>query len=171
MAISLKGIEKEVMKERKDINNIEEDLKIMRKRLVEKEPPHFSKRDIINAFFGALIIGLTFVFKGALIDTISRISTYYLALIILSTLIILSVQLYFVEYTKVKDKEHRPIFQFLIKRLATLYLIALIVSVYLIYIFNIDHAIGGFTNVFKLVIVISMPCSIGAAIPSLIKQY
>ena len=170
MSSSLKKIEKTVKLEEKEIEAIEKSLNKMKKELIEKVPPHFSKRDIINAFFGALIIGLTFIFKGALIETVSAISTKYIIIIIISTLIILSIQIYFIGYSRVKNKKQRPFAQFLVKRLSTLYLIAFIVSFYLVYIFQIEHAVGSFTNALKLVAIVSMPCAIGAALPSLIKN-
>lgn len=166
----LKKIEKEIKKEKQELHYIEKKVGEIEKEIVEKEPPHFSKKDIITAFFGALIIGLTFVFKGSLVQQVLNLTLIHLSLVVTSTLVILSIQIYFIGYKKVKDKKHRDFPQFLMKRLTTLYIIALIVSLYLVYIFNIDHVVGGFLNAFKLVVVLSMPCSIGAAIPSLIKQ-
>ena len=171
MRTPLKKIEKEIRKEKKDIERIERNVGKIKKELVEKDQPHFSKRDIINAFFGALLIGLTFVFKGRLVETVLALSVSYIILIIISTLFILSVQIYFIGYSRVKDKKHRHFGSFWVKRLLTLYIIALIVSFYLVYTFNVENALGSFVTAFKLVIVISMPCAIGAAIPSLIKQY
>jgi len=167
---SLNRIEKAIKKEKKDIKHIERKVSDIKKEISRKEPPHFSKKDIVHAFFGALIIGLTFVFKGKLIDVVSTLSGKHIVLIIASTLVILSTQIYFIRYTKVKDKKHRHFLQFLMKRIVTLYIIALIVSFYLVYIFHIEYVVGNFMNAFKLVIVISMPCAIGAAIPGLFKQ-
>lgn len=166
----LKKIEKAIKKEKRDLKEIGEKIDEIEKEIVEKEPPHFSKKDIINAFFGALIIGLTFVFKGSLIQQVLSLTSIHVILVVISTLIILSVQIYFIGYKKVRDKKHRNFSQFLMKRLVTLYIIAIVVSLYLVYIFNVNYVVGGFLNAFKLVVVLSMPCSIGAAIPSLIKQ-
>ncbi len=166
----LKKIEKEIRREKRELKQIEKKIDCIEKEVVEKEPPHFSKKDIITAFFGALIIGLTFVFKGSLVQQVLNLTLIHIILVVISTLAILSIQIYFIGYRKVKDKKHRNFPQFLIKRLVTLYIIALVVSLYLVYIFNVNHVIGGFLNSLKLVVVLSMPCSIGAAIPSLIKQ-
>ena len=80
MAGSLKRIEKEVRKEKKEIRDIEKNLKSIKQSLVRGEPPHFSKKDVMNAFFGALIIGLTFVFKGTLIETALNISLFNISI-------------------------------------------------------------------------------------------
>ena len=140
----LKKLEKAIKKEKKEIDYIEKQISEIKEEVVEKEPPHFSKKDIITAFFGALIIGLTFVFKGSLVHQVLNLTLIHIILVVISTLAILSIQIYFIGYKKVKDKKHRDFPQFLIKRLVTLYIIALVVSLYLVYIFNVNHVIGGF---------------------------
>jgi len=164
-------IDKALKKEKKALEEIEKDIECIKEEVVARDIPHFSKQDVINAFFGALIIGLTFVFKGALVRTTLTLSVTHISLIILSTLFILSIQIYYMRYKKVKDKRQRHFTQFWFKRLITLYLIAMVVSAYLVYIFNIETALGSLIDAAKLIIVISMPCAIGAAVPSLLKKY
>ena len=61
-------IRRDIKKEKKDLDIIENDVKHLTERLIERRPDHFSKRDVINAFFGALFLGLTFMFKGLLVE-------------------------------------------------------------------------------------------------------
>lgn len=160
-----------IEKEEKEIEEIEHDISYIRDKLIEKRPSTFSKRNVVNAFFGSLIIGMTFMFKGNLIRVIENLQIYHVFLIISSTLLILTAQIYFISYTRVKNKKKRPFRQFLFKRLTSLYLITWIVSIYLVYIFSINSFYSSLFETFKMTIVLSMPCAIGAAVPSLLKQY
>ncbi len=167
-------VQKEVVRqELEELKCIEDDVKYMREKLLEKRPSHFSKRDIINAFVGSLILGLTFILKGGLIKTAVKLTTMHIELIIASTLGMLMVEIYFISYSRVKNKSERKLGQFMTKRLFTLYSITLIVSFYLIYILNLNNSeyIATFADVLKVAVVVAMPCAIGAAIPSLLKQY
>ena len=156
----------------KELRAIEKDVNLLKKKLLEKRPSPFSKRDIINAFFGALLIGLTFSVKGALIRTAEGLNLTHVILIVVSTLLILVGEIYFIGYSRVPDKWRRKPGQFIMKRLTTLYFIAILVSIYLVYIFGIYNQLeNGLYDVFKLVILMSMPCAIGAAVPSLMKQF
>lgn len=154
-----------------EISEIKKEVLAIKKRLVEKVPEHFSKQDAVNAFFGALFLGLTFLFKGALIQVGLNITWDNIAIIITSTLFILSTQIYFIGYKRVHNPEERPFGQFLIKRLFTVYGIAFIVSFYLLYIFGFLVLVGTFANLIKLTLILSMPCSIGAAVGDLLKKY
>ncbi len=154
-----------------EIAEIKGELHQIKKRLVEKVPDHFSKQDVVNAFFGALFLGLTFLFKGALIQVGLNILWDNVVIIVTSTLFILSTQIYFIGYKRVKNPEERPFGQFLFKRLTAIYGIALVVSFYLLYIFGFLTLLGSFTNLIKLTLLLSMPCSIGAAVGDLLKKY
>ena len=154
-----------------DIYHIEREIHNLYEKLYEKRHSHFHFRDIINAFVGSLILGLTFVFKGSLIDLSLTLTKVNLSFIILVTAVILTFQIYFMGYSRVKYKQRRRFGQFWAKRFFTLYFIAILVSFVLVYLFNMDAVAGNFTNVIKIVIAVSMPCAIGAAIPSLLKHY
>lgn len=166
-------MEQYVKKEQHEIEKIEEDIDLLRGKLVEKYPSHFSKRDIINTFFGALIIGLTFIMKGAVVQTAEHLTKTNAMLIVVSTIVILTSEIYWIGYSRVSSAErrHRNFFQFWTKRLVTLYGIAIIVSIYLVYIFGVDKFFSSQQGVFNVVILLSMPCAIGAAIPHLLKKY
>ena len=167
----LSCIERELRREEKELQEIDNAVLLMREKMIEKHPSKFSGRNVINAFFGALIIGLTFTFKGNLIGVVHSVRLIHIVLIILSTLIILTAEIYFISYTRVKNKKERPFYKFWAKRTITLYIVTLLVSIYLVHIFGLNSFFDNFFETLKMVIVISMPCSIGAAIPSLLKQY
>ena len=117
------------------------------------------------------MIGSTFLFNGLLIQVGLNVPWENVAIILTSTLFILSAQIYFIGYKRVENKKERPFGQFLMKRLITIYGIALVVSFYLLFIFGFERLIGSFDNMIKLTLVMSMPCSIGAAIGDLLKKY
>ena len=154
-----------VLKIEKQINEIYE-------KVLEKRPSHFRKRDIINAFFGSLIFGLTFIFKGNLIQIALTLTTQHLWTIVIITSLCLTGEIYFIGYTRVKDKVERPFGQFWCKRFVTLYGIEMLVSLGLVYLFNMNMIIANNPlAILQLVVAVSMPCAVGAAIPGLLKQY
>jgi uncharacterized membrane protein len=83
----------------------------------------------------------------------------------------LSTEIYFIGYTHVRNKKERPFGQFYAKRLVTTYGIAVTVSFFLSYIFGIIYLVDTFEQFMKIVLLISMPCSIGAAVGNLLKKY
>ncbi len=156
-----------------EMGKIERDIEFLREKLLEKHPSHFSNRDIINTFFGSLIIGLTFIMKGAVVATAKQLSRQHLLLIVISTIAILTCEIYWIGYSRVsrRERKKRGFFQFWAKRITALYGIALIVSVYLVYIFGVNQFFITQQGVFNIVILMSMPCAVGAAIPHLLKKY
>ena len=171
MTLRTDQIREEFEREEKEVIEIKEMVRRMKEKVLDKNPSHFSRRDIINASFGSLIIGLAFVFKGAVAKVARNLDVLHIELIILSTFLILIAEIYFVGYSRVKEKTTRHFGEFMTKRLVTIYFVAIISSFFLIYIFNIDKNLPTFFDVMKMVVLLSMPCSVGAAIPSLLKQY
>lgn len=153
------------------IDKIAKDIELLKKEVLPKEPEHFSTRDIIHAFFGALVVGLTFMFKGSLIDNTLSLSWNNIFVIITTTIIIIALEVYFIGYTRVKNKKKRRPGQFVLKRLFAVYLITITVALFLTNIFGISSIAGSASNIFKLVFVLSMPCGIGAALADLFKKY
>lgn len=154
-----------------EISEIKREIHKVNNKLVEKVPEHFSKKDAVNAFFGAMFLGLTFLFKGSLISIGLELTWPNILVIVTSTLFILSTQIYFIGYKRVSNPEERPFGQFLFKRLVTIYGIALCVSFYLLYIFGFLTLVGSLPNLVKLTLILSMPCSIGAAVGELLRKY
>lgn len=166
-------LEQYLKKEEREIYQIERDIELLRGKLIEKHPSHFSTRDIINTFFGSLLIGFTFVMAGGLVPTAEKLTPMHAWVIVISTVLILTSEIYWIGYSRVSSEErrHRAFFQFWGKRFVTLYGIAIIVSVVLVHIFGIDQFFTSQQGVFNVVILLSMPCAVGAAIPHLLKKY
>lgn len=150
-----------------------QDIKTIKNKLIVKEPKHFGIKDIIHSFFGSLIFALTFALKGLLVEVGLLLTNLQQILIVVSTLIILTGEIYFFGYVKVTKKEERKFFQFWFKRLTTFYLIAILVSFFVICIYglqNLPNIGNNFDNILKLVIVVSMPAAIGAGLSDLVKR-
>ncbi len=166
-----KDLERHIEKEEEEINKIERQIINLTEKLLEKRPSQFSQRDIVNAFFASLLVGLTFVFKGAMISTAVSLKTYHLLLILASTILVLTAEIYYVGYSRVREKARRRFGQFWLKRFSTFFTISILTAAYLIYVFGINNVLGSNENIIKTIIMLSMPCAVGAAIPGLLKQY
>jgi len=164
-------IKKEVEKEKKDVAEIEKNIELLKDKLLEKRPSHFSRRDIANATFGSLLVGIAFVLKGAVIRTATYLTSMNIVLIIVSTIVILLSQIYFISYTRVKKKHERNVISFFAKRFFSLYIIAIIVSFFLIYVMGVNYQFDTFSDTMKAVVLLSMPSAVGAAVPNLLKKY
>ncbi|MBN2458422.1 DUF2391 family protein [Candidatus Woesearchaeota archaeon] len=166
-------VERDLKKEEKEIELIEKNISRINDKLLDKVPSRFSIRDVINAVFGSLIMGITFTLKGGTIMTAVNLHPCNIVVIVAATLLVLIAEIYFISYTRVRDKSSRRLGQFLTKRLFSLYGITLSVSFMLVYLFNLqnNYLVITFNDVLKLVILVSFPCAIGAAVPSLLKKY
>lgn len=171
----------------KEFEKVERELEKIELELVEKSPHHFSTRDVVNAFFGAFLVAITFIFKGNFIRMAFSLPWENVVFVVLFTLLFLSAEIYFIGYKKVTDKNNRKPFQFLFKRLVTFYGVGILVSGLLIFLFNIEHiAVSDFLlsnafgmqgipasveNIQKLLLILAFPASIGAGISDLVKKY
>ncbi len=153
------------------IQQIAKDVKHIKAHLIEKVPDHFSKKHLIGAFFGAMLLGLTFMFKGLLYQISLSLTTFRLVLIVVATIIALSAEIYFIGYARVKNKTKRSFGQFWLKRISTYYFIALFVAALLVFIYGIHAFTGTWTNTFKVIISVSFPCAVGAAAADLLEKY
>ena len=89
-------------------------------------------------------------------------------------MIILTAEIYFIGYNRVTKKTQRKFGQFWLKRIISFYSVALITSTLLIYLFGLNllpDVANNLNDILKLVVLISMPCAIGAAITDLLKKY
>jgi len=154
-------------------DKIEKKVVELHKQLIEKIPSHFSMRHIISAFIGALLFALTFVMKGLLFQIAVALTWREIVLIILSTWLILTGEIYFVGYARLSAKERKERYfgQFWLKRATTYYGIAIAVSALLIYIYGLEIFVGTKCNVLKLIIAVSMPAAIGASLADLVSKY
>jgi len=153
------------------LQSIAHEVDFIKKLLLKEVPPeHFSMKDIVRSFFGAAFIGSTFIFSRLLIEIPPLLTTRHVIAIVVSTLAILTAEIYYIGYQRVENKKARPFGQFWLKRLLTFYAVSIIVSSYLALIYNVIHLVGG-DNVAKLIVAMSLPCSIGASITDLLKKY
>lgn len=161
------------MAKEKEIEEIEQKIGALYDKIYEKRPSHFRKRDIVNAFFASLLFGLIFMFKGSLLEISLNLTAAHVFVIVILTAVILSLQIYYVGFTRIGPKEmgKRHFGQFWAKRFFTFYIIALAVPLMLIYIYDINTLVATNFDIVRIVVAVSMPCAIGAAIPSLLKQY
>ncbi len=155
-----------------EILHIKKDVDLIRKTLLKELPPeHFSVKDIVRSFFGAAFIGSTFIFTRTLVEISPFLDGLRIFFIVLSTIGILTAEIYFIGYQRVENKNKRHFAQFWIKRLLTFYSVGILVSAYLAFIYNITFLVGSPENIAKLILAASMPCSIGASITDLLKKY
>ncbi|MFP4403180.1 MAG: DUF2391 family protein [Nanoarchaeota archaeon] len=167
-------IERELDEEKKELCVLEKNIDYLKKTLVFKTPSKFSIKDVVNSFFGSLLIGLTFVFKGGLIELAINLTYTHLVLIVFVTLLILVFQILFISYLRVPNKKERKVVSFVIKRLIVLYSVSLFVTLILIFLLNVNNnplIANNFEIIRNLIILVSFPCTIGAAIPGLLKKY
>jgi uncharacterized membrane protein len=163
----------ELEAEKRELAVIENQIALIRERLIDRVPDHFSKRDVLNAIFGSLTIGITFILKGMTVSTAVNLENIHLYLILAASLLVLIAEIYYIGYSRVKNKSQRHFGQFMTKRLITLYAISFFTSWGLVYLLNLNHyqQVQSFNDVVKIVVLVAFPCAVGAAIPSLLKKY
>jgi len=168
-----KKVIKDLHTEQKEIECIETNIQHIQDRLLNRIPHRFSTREIINAFFGSLTIGITFILKGGTVKIAVALDAWHTIYVILATLIVLFVEIYFIGYSRVKNKTQRKFGQFVTKRLFTLYSITILISFGLVYMLALEKSeyVNQFSDVIKIVIMVAFPCGIGAAVPSLLRKY
>lgn len=155
----------------KKIDKIAKDVATLRERLVEKVPGHFGAGHIVVAFFGALLFGFTFVLKGLLFRVGLMLDWPHLIMITLATWLLLTAEIYFVGYKRVPNKYQRHFGQFWAKRIVSYYIIALLTATLLLWLYQITEIAGTAYNIVKLVVAVSFPAAIGAAISDLLGKY
>jgi len=150
---------------------IKNDVERIKDKLIDHTPEHFSRQDFIRASIGALFLGFSVLFSGNLVNLSDKIPLSHLFIIILGTLLVLTVEIYVIGYSRVTDKETRKFGQFLVKRLASFYFTALIIAGLLAFIFGLQYLLPDSNSFIRLVIILSAPCAIGASLGDLLKKY
>mgnify|MGYP005843679501 CR=1 FL=1 len=151
-------------------NKHAKELQLIREKLLERKPERFSSQDIVRAFFGALLIGITFVFAPGLVQVARALSWAQLAVVIVMTWLLLFIEIYFVGWSRVRGERGRALGEFTLKRLPTFYLVALMVSVFYTFLFGFQNWLAEL-ELLKMLFVMAMPCSFGAAIADLLRTY
>ena len=150
------------------VDRLRRDVAVIKKILIERVPSHFSCKHVVSAFFGALILGQTFVLKGLLYSVSYNLTLVHIFAIILITLFVLSAEIYYVGYRRVKNKSKRPFGQFWFKRISTYFIIAFLVSFGLIFLYNLNSSLD---HTLKIAVAMSFPCAVGASLADLVERY
>ena len=156
---------------KEESERIKKDVERIKDKLIDHTPEHFSKQDFIRAFIGALFLGFSILFSGNLLEIAMKIPEAHFYIMILVTLIFLTIGIYIIGYKRVVDKNHRKFGQFWLKRLSAFYLIGLIVATGLTFLFGIQYLVPSTVYVARIIIIMSVPCAIGASLADLLKKY
>jgi uncharacterized membrane protein len=150
---------------------IKDDVQRMRDKLIDHTPEHFSKQDLVRASIGALFLGFSVLFSKNIIDLATKIPTPQLFVIIFGTIVILTLEIYIIGYSRVTDKVTRKFGQFWMKRVAAFYLTAVVIAVLLAYTFGLQYLMPESAHFFNFIVILSAPCAIGASLGDLLKKY
>ncbi|MFC1697753.1 DUF2391 family protein [Nanoarchaeota archaeon] len=153
-------------------STLEADVKYIRKSIEKTSKiADFSIDDVIFTFFAAFALGLVFIFKGKMIEISKNLGWVHVGLIIGLSLFIMAAIVYYFAYGKHKvDIHKRAPFEFVSKRVISSYIIAVIAAILLVFIYNINSNASNFGEIVRIVVAISLPCSIGATIKDLFKK-
>lgn len=152
------------------LKQIAEDVKVIR-NTVERVPDHFNRRHFVGAVFGALFFGLAFSLKGLLLQVTSRLTENHLLFMVIAIFAILTAEIYYIGYSKVKDKHDRKFGQFWAKRVTAYLFIGFLVSTFLVYLYGLNNLATGTMHVRNIIIALAVPCCFGASIADLLKKY
>ncbi len=150
---------------------IKDDVQRMRDKLIDHTPEHFSKQDFVRASIGALFLGFSVLFSKNIIDLATKIPTPQLFIIIFGTIIILTLEIYIIGYSRVTDKVTRKFGQFWMKRVAAFYITAVIIAIALAYTFGLQYLMPSTGHFVNFIVILSAPCAIGASLGDLLKKY
>ena len=157
----------------KKIDKIEKDVETLKEALLEQRPDRFSAaKDIARSFFGALFIAATFVFTGTLFDVVKKMELYQTIIIITATILILFAEIYIIGWSRIKRLKEpgRNVFEFTVKRIAVAYLVSIIVAAFYMIVLGFTRELSGM-QIFNFIVLVAMPCSIGAVVADLLRKY
>ena len=83
---------------------------------------------------------------------------------------ILIAEIYFVGWSRVRKEKGRNVFEFTLKRLIVFYAVAIAVSAFYSFILGYNKTLSAL-EISRLIFLVAMPCSIGAAIGDLLRKY
>ncbi len=153
------------------LKQVADDVRYIREEHIDKIPQHFSPKAIVASLFGALIFGLTFSLKGLLLQVTQNFSVNQKWYIIAALLLILTAEIYFIGYARVKNKSQRHFSQFWLKRTITYFGIGVVVAIFLVYIYGVQNLVVSDAHLLNTIVALALPCCIGASIADLLKQY
>ncbi|MCX6706599.1 MAG: hypothetical protein NT001_00465 [Candidatus Woesearchaeota archaeon] len=136
---------------------------------MKSEPHHFTLTDFGKALFGSFIVGLTFIFKGGMTDYASNLNKNNIIAIILLTMFLVSVEIYFLSYKFVKNRVERPFYEFWGKRFFAI-IISSFMAIYLsLYLYGINTLIKQ-TDMLKVTCAVLLPAAIAGAAIEILKK-
>lgn len=153
-------------------DHLHQDVLSIKREVLRLTPPeYFSSKDLARSFFGALFLASTFIFSGGLVQQAKLMSTVHIIVLVLVTLAVLTVEIYFIGYHRVKNKKTRPFYEFWGKRIVTFWSVALVVSFGLSLLYAFDQYFPTTLELVKFSMVVSFPASVGAALADLLRSY
>jgi uncharacterized membrane protein len=150
---------------------IKDDVERIRDKLIDHTPEHFSKQDFVRASIGALFLGFSVLFSSNIVNLATKIPTPQLFVIMFGTILILTLEIYIIGYSRVTDKITRKFGQFWMKRVAAFYTTAFIIAILLAFTFGLQYLLPTGTHFLNFIVILSAPCAIGASLGDLLKKY
>jgi len=152
------------------LRKLEQDVAAIKEAIVERKLERFSRKDIIRAFFGAFLFGLTAVFNSLLPLIAEHLSWIQVGIIIIATILVLVFEIFFIGWTRVKGEKGRGAIEFTVKRLFATYFASLLIATFLVSILGF-YTIYPSEEVNKIIFILCLPCATGAVIADLVKRY
>ena len=150
---------------------IKSDVERIKDKLIDHTPEHFSRTDFIRASIGALFLGFSVLFSGNLMNIAEKMPIAHLPIILIGTIIILTLEIYIIGYSRVTDKHTRKFGQFWMKRIVSFYLVSIIITIVLAFTFGLQYVAPTKESLLNMIVIISAPCAIGASLGDLLKKY
>lgn len=135
-----------------------------------REPHHFTRGDFFKALFGSFVIGLTFLFKGAMLDYATKMEDINVIIVILITCTIVTLEIYGLSYRYVHHKEKRPFYEFWAKRFFAITISSFLSIYILIYMYGINNYLTH-AEIIKLTSAVFMPAAIAGAAVEMLKKW
>lgn len=150
---------------------IKDDVERIKDKLIDHTPEHFSKQDLVRASIGALFLGFSVLFSNNIVNLSTRIPVPQLFVIIFGTIIILTLEIYIIGYSRVTDKITRRFGQFWMKRVAAFYMTAVVIAALLTFTFGLQYLLPDTIHFINFIVILSAPCAVGASLGDLLKKY
>lgn len=133
------------------------------------QPQHFTLVDFLKAMFGSFFVGLTFLFKGSMVEFSAALQPMNIALIILFTFLLVTAEIYILSYKFVKNKKQRPFPEFWAKRFFAIISCSFLSLYLMVYLYGINNLVGH-AHVLKLTTAIFLPAATAGAAIEIVKQ-
>jgi len=136
---------------------------------MKREPHHFSLRDFLKAMLAALIVALTFVFKGSMFEYAEKMNSSHVFFVLVVTCIIVTIEIYFLGYRFVTNRKERPFYEFWAKRFFTIITSSFIMVWLIIHMYGINEYITTQEEL-KFIFAVLFPSAIAGAAMEILKK-